>query len=697
MYETDQYQSERINDNEIKQKKEAEEKLRLMKLGKILQLEEMRKIEEWSDLLVDSILFDSLCDNWKQRSVFTIGSVLEEKIIGKEQVLFLIETEEGNKLGIYINTKIHGNKSFIKDPNAFLFQFRKDIPIENTEKIIPQNTNKVLFIFNQTEEMLFKIGFDDMMVGKENTKYKSYYDESLFDQNKTQTLNSSSSIETNQIIQSVNSMKSSKRKTFVPKRILVIQMYETDDRKYQKLSIETARFHQEITKEELKREEERLEKIEKRIPIEQMRQIEQWTNMCCEKIVFNSAHDNWKQKTFFNKSKYFNEILLNHKNIVILITDENKSTFGCYLKEEITTCDKYIEDKNAFIFGLEPNIRFNIIESQNAFYLHNQSEEYLFKVGQSDIIVAKENIKIKSQCIQQSFEYDGITNAICGEQKFIPNQIIVIQMYESEEIKQRKKQQEEHMKELRAKKLKYITQQLKKERRKQIQQLHLWTGKQSGDIIFDSTIDDWNVNTSIFDSQIMNKSNVCIILEDEDGNIFGGYINERIGKYESYINDQNAFVFTLKSVDSKREMTKFEINDRQCAFRLFKNSTDYLFRIGWNDIRIWKQHKRNECTCYQESFNYKSIENALCGKTGWDNPFILKRIIVLQMLETKEMKSKRLSKIIELKSLQLERLNNDGSLQAHSTPKSSFSQPEMKSLTSTNSLKTEDPFNHDSI
>ena len=269
-------------------------------------------------------------------------------------------------------------------------------------------------------------------------------------------------------------------------------------------------------------------------------------------------------------------------------------------------------------------------------------------------------------------------------------------MYESEEIKQRKKQQAEHMKELRAMKLKYLTQQLKKERRQQIQQLHIWTGKQSGDIIFDSTIDDWNVNTSLFDTQIMNKSNVCIILEDENGNIFGGYINERIGKYESYINDGNAFVFSLQSTNPNQEMMKFEINDRQCAFRLFKSSTDYLFRIGWNDIRIWKQHKRNECTCYQESFNYKTIENALCGKTGWNNPFILKRIIVLQMLETTEMKSKRMSKIIELKSLQLERLNNETPIHMNSDSTPSSLHSEMKSITPMDSGKSDDTLLHDS-
>ena len=66
------------------------------------------------------------------------------------------------------------------------------------------------------------------------------------------------------------------------------------------------------------------------------------------------------------------------------------------------------------------------------------------------------------------------------------------------------------------------------------------------------------------------------------------------------------------------------------------------------------------------------------------------------MLETTEMKSKRMSKIIELKSLQLERLNNETPIHMNSDSTSSSLHSEMKSITPMDSGKSDDTLLHDS-
>ena len=55
----------------------------------------MKQFEEWTELKYSEIVFDSDEDNW---SINT--SVFAEKIMGKDQLLFLIEDEKEESLDI---------------------------------------------------------------------------------------------------------------------------------------------------------------------------------------------------------------------------------------------------------------------------------------------------------------------------------------------------------------------------------------------------------------------------------------------------------------------------------------------------------------------------------------------------------------------------------------------------------------------
>ncbi|EMS16812.1 hypothetical protein KM1_010050 [Entamoeba histolytica HM-3:IMSS] len=76
-------------------------------------------------------------------------------------------------------------------------------------------------------------------------------------------------------------------------------------------------------------------------------------------------------------------------------------------------------------------MKFDIILPQYAFKLCSQSNDGLFSFGIDDISVFKENEKAESWCDQCSYEYKGISNALCGKQLpygFTPKRIIVIEM-----------------------------------------------------------------------------------------------------------------------------------------------------------------------------------------------------------------------------------------------------------------------------
>ncbi|BFU18594.1 trichohyalin, putative [Entamoeba histolytica] len=84
----------------------------------------------------------------------------------------------------------------------------------------------------------------------------------------------------------------------------------------------------------------------------------------------------------------------------------------------------------------------------------------------------------------------------------------------------------------------------------QIEQLEEWTEKRISNILFDSYNDNLKVDTSVFDQRIMNKEHIIIIIEDEEENKFGGYVNSNIDKIDKdyeCIYDSKSFLFSLVS------------------------------------------------------------------------------------------------------------------------------------------------------
>ncbi|BFU21701.1 trichohyalin, putative [Entamoeba histolytica] len=167
-----------------------------------------------------------------------------------------------------------------------------------------------------------------------------------------------------------------------------------------------------------------------------------------------------------------------------------------------------------------------------------------------------------------------------------------------------------------------------------INQIEEWTEKRINNILFDSDKDDWNKNTSVFDQRIMYKEHIIIIIEDEEGNKFGGYVNSKIDEVDDYIYDSHSFVFSLESNGRIEGMMKFDIKKPQYAFYLNNQSSDWLFQFGYfGDIVVYKENNKTRSYCNQHSFEYKGISNALCGKQLPER-FTPKRIIVIEMIQS---------------------------------------------------------------
>ena len=156
--------------------------------------------------------------------------------------------------------------------------------------------------------------------------------------------------------------------------------------------------------------------------------------------------------------------------------------------------------------------------------------------------------------------------------------------------------------------------------------LELSTNKQMNEILFDSNIHSWSTNNSEFGDKIMNKNDVVIIVEDNDGNKFGEYLHEKVTS-SGGLTDSNAFLFSLKSNGRIKEgMLKFEITSPSCAFYLWNDNG--LFSFGNTDTEIKKQGTNQSYYNGQSYFNYHGYNYALRGN---GNKFTPKRITAYQL------------------------------------------------------------------
>ena len=165
-----------------------------------------------------------------------------------------------------------------------------------------------------------------------------------------------------------------------------------------------------------------------------------------------------------------------------------------------------------------------------------------------------------------------------------------------------------------------------------IKQLKEWSELNEVEVLFDSRIHSWEKSTSEFGTKVKGKKNVAIIIEDMDGNIFGGYIVEEIGEQNVWVEDFNAFLFSIESNRRIPQPTKYPIKGDKAkhAFLIFDDDFEYLFQFGYGyDIVVCKQnHSTNFNSGVNEtSFGFQKIKNPLCsGKT-----FVASRIVALEM------------------------------------------------------------------
>ena len=390
---------------------------------------------------------------------------------------------------------------------------------------------------------------------------------------------------------------------------------------YNEMKIETEKYKTIKEVQEQKRKEDemrikiteeykdnRYEKVNKYLTKDEMISFENEIGRCVNEKVFDSNTDIWT-KGF---STFYVEIQ-NKSNIIIFIQTKNGKKFGCYIQNMINMKGKYISDPNAFLFTIANNSieKYPIKDNDNAIKICDNKDEDLVIIGKNDIVIKKKEKKNKCSCTQKSFDYHGKENVLIGQKgNFEIESIIVIDTNEESDInreienklveiieEERKMKQQEEQKLIQEKQQKKqeearimkekIERRKEEERKKAVKQscyqrytmnqihqfidfeeyysLEQLSGMNCGEVLFDSNVDNWSVNTSVLNERITGKKQLAFIIESEDGEIFGYYLNTEIFKNVEYSKfmktNSKTFHFNLESKGRFNGPKRFNIRD----------------------------------------------------------------------------------------------------------------------------------------
>ena len=161
----------------------------------------------------------------------------------------------------------------------------------------------------------------------------------------------------------------------------------------------------------------------------------------------------------------------------------------------------------------------------------------------------------------------------------------------------------------------------------ELKQIEEWTKLKCSEIIFDTEVDDW-ADQKLFNSRILGKKQFVVIVEDTDGNRFGGYVNAIIDKIRGDENkqfnyDPQSFLFSLNSNGRLPGMMKFESKVSSGSKVILYNHGEgwcSLMDFGEFDLAIVAYQYPVKSRCNQgNAYDYKGIQFPFSGS----NEFIV--------------------------------------------------------------------------
>lgn len=150
------------------------------------------------------------------------------------------------------------------------------------------------------------------------------------------------------------------------------------------------------------------------------------------------------------------------------------------------------------------------------------------------------------------------------------------------------------------------------------------TSKKLGNILFDTSIDDWDIGKCSIKNKLYKKSHILIVAIIFQ-RIIGCYFPSTINHIGKYCESNKCFVFSLNFQKT------YPIKQKQFALCIHNSNDEKLLTIGKDDINIFKKQKKDSSYCSQSSFDYGNFAYVLLGSDYQYKPFTLDRLVIFQM------------------------------------------------------------------
>ena len=174
-----------------------------------LRYKDVDQLEKWTQKKCGEIIFDSDVDNWEKDT-----SVLNERLDGRNQVVFIIEDDRGEKFGYYLNCEISDNYVdwSCSDDKSFLFNLESNGRLPQPMKFEIKNPKQGYVRYKNKYYRFMTLG--DIRLMKNIKKEQSYcrQDNEAVDYHGIENALCGRTTTDNE------------KHNFTPKRILVIQM-----------------------------------------------------------------------------------------------------------------------------------------------------------------------------------------------------------------------------------------------------------------------------------------------------------------------------------------------------------------------------------------------------------------------------------------------------------------------------------------
>ena len=137
------------------------------KLSDVVEDKEIKQLEEWTKKKCREMIFYSDRDRWCQHS-----TDFDDKILGRSNLIFIVEDEQNNKFGYFTPKKIEKVSTYYNDTNAFLFSLKSNGRLNGMMKFESLKTDYGFYLYSKSDPTLFSL-YSGFYIHKENNKTNS--------------------------------------------------------------------------------------------------------------------------------------------------------------------------------------------------------------------------------------------------------------------------------------------------------------------------------------------------------------------------------------------------------------------------------------------------------------------------------------------------------------------------------------------